>query len=114
MDITPLFDELAIAPNVEIVIALLPKMLGLADQASRSALFQRLDGIGEHAPLRFAEQQVNVLRHDDISVNAKPEIAAHSLQRDLENALGGGCQQQPPVIAGKRHEVAVSGFLKSF
>jgi hypothetical protein len=30
--------------------------------------------------LRFAEQEVNMLGHDHISVNLKPEAAPHTLQ----------------------------------
>jgi hypothetical protein len=30
--------------------------------------------------LRFAEQEVNMLGHDHVSVNLKPEAAPHALQ----------------------------------
>jgi hypothetical protein len=34
--------------------------------------------------LRFAEQRANVFRHDHITVDAKFENEAHTLQRGLE------------------------------
>jgi hypothetical protein len=128
VDITKLLHKLAIVPDVEIVIALLPEMLGKVptqansglewgtrDQTPRHALLQRLESIGEHTALGFADQQVNMLGHDHIPVDAKPETASHTLQRGLENSLGGvGCEQRPPMITGECDEVAVSGFLKAF
>ena len=113
MDITKLLHKLAIIPDVEIVIALLPEMLGkvptqansglewgtrdqaalgkvptqgnsglewgTCDQSARHALLQRLESIGEHSALGFADQQVNMLGHDHIPVDAKPETASHTL-----------------------------------
>jgi translation initiation factor IF-1 len=36
--------------------------------------------IAGHIPLWFAEQRVNMLRHDYVPVNLKPETAPHALQ----------------------------------
>jgi len=78
-------------------------------------LLQRFESIGEHAALGFADQQVNMLRHDHKSVNTKSETAPHTLQRELEDSLGGvSREQRPPVITGERDEVAVPGFVESF
>ena len=92
MNVTEFLHKLAIVPDVEIVIALLPEMLGKVptqantglewgtrDQAARHALLQRLESIGEQAALGFADQQVNMLGHDHIPVNAKSETASHTL-----------------------------------
>jgi len=38
MDITKLFHELGMIPDVEVVVALLPEVLGLANQAPRHTL----------------------------------------------------------------------------
>ncbi len=88
MDITTLLHKLAVVPNVEIVITLLPEMLGVADQTSRYTLFQRLKGIGERAALGLTDQQVNMLRHNHVSVNAKAAIAGHTLERGFDDLLG--------------------------
>ena len=34
-----------------------------------------------HIALRFAKQQVDMLRHDDVTINPKPETVLHPLQR---------------------------------
>ncbi len=115
MDVTEFLHKLAIVPDVEIVITLLPEMLGLADQAPRHALLQRLESIGEHAALGFVDQQVNMLGHDHISVNAKSETAPHTFEGELEDSLGGvGGEQRSPMITGECDEVAVTCFLESF
>jgi|SRR5450631_3624111 len=114
MDVTDFLHKLAIVPDIEIVISLLPEMLGLADQAARHALLQRLESIGEHAALGFADQQVNMLRHDYIPVHAKSETAPHTLEGEFEDSLGGvGHEQRSPMITGECDEVAAPGFLKS-
>ena len=132
MDVTEFLHKLAIVADVEIVITLLPEMLGNVptqakrrlewatrlgthDQAPRHALLQRLESIGEHTALGFAEQQVNMLGHHHIAVNTKSETVPHTLQRELENSLCGvGPKQRPPMVTGECDEVAVPGFLKSF
>ena len=80
MNIAQLLHKLRIISNVEIVVPLLPEMLGIANQAPRYSLLQRLQRIGQRIPLRFAEQEVDMLRHDYVSVNVESVTAAHSLQ----------------------------------
>ena len=43
------------------------------------ALLERLERDGQGLALGFAQQQMNVVRHDDISIDAKFEAAAHAL-----------------------------------
>jgi hypothetical protein len=45
MDVVKLLYELLMIANVEIVVALLPEMVGVSDQTPRHSLLQRLDGI---------------------------------------------------------------------
>jgi len=78
MNVVQLLDKLIVIANVEIVVALLPEMLSLANQSARDSLLQRLDRVGESVLPRFAKQQVNVFGHDHISVDAKFEAEAHS------------------------------------
>src|SRR5438552_12953485 len=74
------FHKLRTISNVEIVVPLLPEMIRIANQTPRYSLLQRLQRIGQRILLRFAEQEVNMLRHDYIPVNVKPETASHPLQ----------------------------------
>ena len=53
----------------------------IPDQTSRYSLLQRLQRIRQRALLWFAEQQVNMLRHDYIAINLESVTAPHSLQR---------------------------------
>jgi len=65
--------------------------------------------------LRFAEQQVNVFGHDHITVDAKVETDAHTLQRGLENLPGDGCRERgTTMVTAEGHEVGLSGRVKSF
>jgi len=93
MDIAQLLHELRVIANVEIVVSLLPEMLfptqantGLewathfGKQAPRNSLLQRLQRIGQRFFFRLAEQKVDMLWHDYVPINLKPETAPHSLQ----------------------------------
>src|ERR1700692_3233349 len=108
MNIAQLFHKLRVIANIEIVVPPLPEILRIANQTPRYSLLQRLQRIGQSILLRFAkqnrwpiqavfwlewgstiagrirlwlaEQQVNMLRHDDVPVNLKPETAPHALQ----------------------------------
>ena len=70
VNISQLLHKLVIVPDIEIVITLLPEVFCFADQSPRDTLLERFDGMGERVAMRFAEQQVNVLRHDDIAEDA--------------------------------------------
>ena len=119
MNIAQLFHKLRVISNVEVVVPLLPEMIGCPTQAwfwlewefpnqtPRYSLLQRLQRIGQRIPLWFAEhgwpiqavfwlewgsstagriplwfakQQMNMLRHDDVPIDLKPEAAPHPLQ----------------------------------
>ena len=54
MDVAELLYELCVVADVEVVVALLPEMFGVADQASRHSLLQGLYGIRKCAALRLA------------------------------------------------------------
>jgi hypothetical protein len=76
MNVTKLFHKLQVISNVEIVVPLLPEMLGcpihacrwlewvIANHTPRYSLLQRLQRIGQSTFFRFAEQEVNMLWHD--------------------------------------------------
>src|SRR5258708_1944199 len=107
MNVAQLLHKLRIISNVEIVVPLLPEMLRFANQAPGYSLLQRLQRIGqrvlsqsaEHGwPIQavfwlewgssiagrillwFAEQEMNMLRHDYVSVNVESVTPPHPLQ----------------------------------
>jgi hypothetical protein len=79
MYIAQLFHKRRLISHIEIIVALLPEMLRLANQPPRDSLLQRLDRVGQSMLLRFVEQQVNVFGHDHISVDAQLEAETHPL-----------------------------------
>jgi hypothetical protein len=65
--------------------------------------------------LWFSGQQVDVLRHHHIPLDAEIEAASDALQRSLERLPA--CvrhEQRTTMIATERNEVALFRFLKSF
>jgi hypothetical protein len=81
----------------------------------RPTLLQRFYRVGERALSRFAEQQVNVLRHDHIPADAQFETAAHTFQPRLKYLLGYGSREPATaMVAAERHEVSLPGRLESF
>jgi len=85
MNVSKFFHELPMISYVEVVIAWLPEVLGPADPPPRHSLLERLDSFDQGRPRRFIHQQMHMFRHDHISVNAQPELAAHPLQRQFKS-----------------------------
>jgi hypothetical protein len=62
--------------------------------------------------LRLADEKVNVLRHDDVSVYAKAEAAAHVLQGVLKDSSASvGREQGTAMITTESYEMALPGVL---
>jgi hypothetical protein len=49
-------------------------------QTSRYSLFQRLQRLRQRFFFRLAEEEVNMLGHNYVPINLKPEAAPHALQ----------------------------------
>jgi hypothetical protein len=83
-------------------------------QAPRYALLQRLQCIGQRSLLRFAEQKVNVLRHDHVRVDLKPEAAPHTFQCRFEgsSACGRG-KQSTAMVAAESDEMTLFAVMKT-
>jgi len=114
VNVTELFNELFVIAYIEIVISLVPEVPGFADQATRDPLFQRLDGYCKRLTLRFAEEQVYVLRHDHIRIDANFVATANPLKRGFEGLLSCGLnEQRAATITTEGHEVSLSGFVKT-
>ena len=118
MHVVKLFDKFGLTPDIEIVETRLPKLreivglskrkmelLGryslarLAAKPPRYALLQDLHDRGGSAYGRFADEQVNVVGHDDVACEGKVVAVAH-LAQNLDKQIfgvGRGKQWQPPV-----------------
>jgi len=119
---------LARGPNVEVVEPFLPDVLramleeialrwvaptALPGQyAPRKAQFERLHHHRKIFLLRFAEQQMNVLRHDHVTDHDQ-YVALADLFQDFQKqiAAAGSAEQRLPAIATAGDEVQVSGTV---
>jgi len=81
----------------------------LAAEPPRHALLQDLHDGGSSALARLANEQVNVVRHDDVTHEREPVTVAHFAQNPHKQILRArrGKQGQPSVTAA-RDEVEVS------
>ena len=91
--VSQLLDQLAPTPNIEIVVPTLPEMRVIETELPGDRLLQRLDQRRKRPALRFAQQQMDVFRHNDVSVHARLVTSADDLQLLLQNAPGLGCAQ---------------------
>ncbi len=120
MNVVELLYKLRMIANVEIVVALLPEMVGVSDQTPRHSLLQRFEGVGERALLLetrdiptqaktglewgtvdcgLAEEKVNVLGHHDVCVDTKAE-----LRRTRSRAFSRTCRLASVVNRGRRYK----------
>jgi hypothetical protein len=63
----------------------------------------------------LSEQQMNVIRHYYVPINAEIKTNSDTLQRSFERLPA--CvrrKQRTAMIAAERDEMALSGFLKAF
>jgi hypothetical protein len=64
---------------------------------------------------RLAEQQVNMLGHDDIAVDVKSETTSHTLQPGLEYMLGNRRRERwTAMVTTEGYEVSLPRRVKSF
>src|SRR5579864_7303128 len=116
MQISQFFQPLVLAPNVEIVISGLPeRRLGLLAQLLRHALLEHLQGGPESAPLRFADEKVNVLGHYDVPHDVET-VPAPCLFQGADHCIPrtGSVKQRSPMVTTERDEVEITCLLVSF
>jgi hypothetical protein len=124
-------DELGLTPHVEIIKAVLPKpgqrfgriaerkleLSGgglpsrLASQAARHALFQDLQDGGRSPHAGFADEQMNVVGHDNVAHQGKPVAIAHfsqNLHKQIPRVRRGQQGQSPIATEGDEMEMALS------
>jgi hypothetical protein len=78
--IAQLLYPLGFGVKVEVIIARLPEGFGMAKgEPARHRLLQGLHGSGERCLLRFAQQKVNMLRHDHIARSRRIRTRAASV-----------------------------------
>jgi hypothetical protein len=115
MNVPKLFDKLPFAPNVEIVITRLPERIFRSQgETPRHSLLQGLQGLRQSVPFRFVQEEMDVFRHHHVTVDAQDIGLANSFER-LDKSLTGVdlLKIRAAVIAAKRQEMNISGFLEA-
>ena len=73
-----------------------------------------MHGIGQRSLLRFADQQMNMFRHNHVSVNAHSEAASHVLQTRNHQVIGiRRIEIGSSAIATEGEEVGLPGLLET-
>ena len=113
MNVVQFLGELPMIADVEIVVTLLPEMVGaVSDQAARDSLLERLDGLGQRVTFGFAQQKMHVFGHDDVSVDAELVTAADTFESFLEGMSGWRIQEQGfASVTREGDEVGLSGVV---
>jgi len=113
MNIAQLNAELALIADVAVVIALLPERSLPVPSLAKPQL-QATHGISDSAELRFADQQVNVFGHYDISINPPTDVTAGVLQAPDKQVAGGrDIEIRLPAIAAECEKVGLPGLLET-
>ena len=111
--IPQLLDALLFAMHVEVVIPPLPEPnLPALLQFARCLLFQHLNRNRQQRPVRLPDQQVNVLRHQNIPGHHEAIPSAHCFKFMFEDAVGSLTRQQrQPAITTEGQKVKTSALL---
>jgi hypothetical protein len=76
--------------------------------------FQVVNGLGQLGSGWLTQEQVNMLRHHNISVNAQLEAAAHvlpALNKEIERL--DSCEIGLTAVTTESYKVGLSGFLQA-
>ena len=103
MYITQLLDKFPLAPHTEIIISRLPERFHAVRDAKfpRDDLLQHLQAQRKRAPLRFADEQMHVLRHDHVTGNIKPIPLSHSFEAQ-DILVAGRLRAKPNTTVSSR------------
>src|SRR5262249_8883535 len=99
----------------EVVIPRLPKVLAAVDQPSHDRLLQSLYRRSQCASFRLANQQMYMLRHDDISADIESVALTNPFESPLDHELGlGRGQERQTAVAAEGYEVQMTSLLIAF
>jgi hypothetical protein len=110
MHVSQLFDALVFGENVEVIVAGLPEWPLRTAQSDGE--LDCLDGPIEAGLFGFVDQQVDMLRHDDISGDDETVFLPDSFQCVFKETFGfGGGEVRETVVAAEGEKVHVTGLL---
>jgi len=110
MHVLELLDRLFMVPDIEVIVATLPESYVTRFlEFSRYLLLQHLQDNGELEIAGFADQQMHVFGHDNVTRYNEAVLLPHLFQLLLEDAISGSrFKQRLPSITteGKKVEIA--------
>lgn len=115
MHVAEFFCSLLRVSDIEVVVASLPelRLAGSLQQLGR-ALLQYLKSGGEREDFWFSYEQMDVLRHEDVSGDYKLILFADSLEFVFEDGVSAGARQQwEPMTTTEGDEVETAGSLNT-
>jgi hypothetical protein len=113
MHVLEFFDGLIVVPHVDVIIATLPEpSISRHLEFSRHLLFQNLQDGGGWEIASFADQQRNMLGHDDLSGGDEGMALPELLPLLLEDAVSGPCgEPEPSLVTTEGYNVEVARVL---
>lgn len=112
VDVYQLLDPLCVSENVEVVIAGLPELRPRAFEEFGRLSFEGSKRVVEAMQFWFAEEQVDVLRHQDVGEHIELVATAESFQHVQEDDSGViVVEVGEPVIATEGQEMIVTFSL---
>jgi hypothetical protein len=103
------------ATNVAVKVAFLPELLALASQFARSHLLYGLDKLRHEDRWWLVDEQMDVLRHQDVRVDPRLMSCTSRFQYGLNCLLGARrIEQRKTVKATESDEVKSFRFLEPF
>jgi hypothetical protein len=91
VDVANLLYEFRRREDIEVVVTRLPEMGSFVFQELRGFAFDDSHGRGEGMAFRFAQEEMNMLGHDDVSVEREVMGSTGSLDDLFQGVLGVGC-----------------------
>ncbi len=89
MEVAELLGELAVGEDVEVVVAALPKLDAVAFEALGGFSLEDADGVLKALPFGFGEEEMNVLRHEDVAEEVEVVFPAETFELFFEDDAGG-------------------------
>lgn len=100
VDVAELFYELALGEDVEVVVADLPELLAVAFEGLRGLAFEDVQGAGEGPGFRFAEEEMDVLGHEDVAEDVEAVASPELFECGFEGGAG--------VVVAEKRETLVT------
>jgi len=118
MNVSQFPGELAIISYIPVVVTFLPECSGGefadADQALGGRQFEIVERIGQEPEIWFAEQQVDMFGHDDVSVDKHAKTPARAFENvDKQIVSIGRVELGTSVITSEGYEVRVLRLLEA-